>query len=354
MLSRRLILATLLAAAVSCSNDPDNNTSDTGSQADDGNNTVADMAQPDQSTPNDMSLPEDMVSPQDMGTDTGVDMAPDMPPPPPPPTAGTGDDRANLAALDYSCAPTVAPADGAVGDFQLNVADFQDGGAVEGLALQYFPDNVIPADGSCVAPCIEGTTDAMGRIPVSGPEGSWYAYRVVPGAAMLAGADAEFAELFYQNLRTPMAGFLSNIAAVRGTTINLITALLQRQQSGAAITGLIQDCARNPVANVRVRLFDENGEIAYGTDPTDTADFYFDGNDLPDPDETESQVGGLFGVSSVPVPPSGVVRVEVWGVLSDGGDYERLGCEEVRVGDDAISIINIGALRSDGPAACSP
>jgi hypothetical protein len=44
--------------------------------------------------------------------------------------------------------------------------------------------------------------------------------------------------------------------------------------------------------------------------------------------------------------------VEAWGRVTPGGPVELLGCEQVDLFADTVTIINVGPLRADGATSC--
>ena len=271
----------------------------------------------------------------------------------PPPPVGTGEEGMPLAAADYSCRGSVtAPAGGADVTFTATAEDFQSGMIVEGLTVHFFPDNTV-VDG-CTGSCQMLTTDASGQASVTAPEGGWYAYRIVGGEATHNSVAETFVTAIQVNEAAAEAGGEVTLNAVRQTTVNLLTsvAIIQPQPGTATLSGQIADCAGDAVANARIRVFDSTGAmVELGSRSTGPKVAYFNGaGTLPDTTATESSVSGLYALGNI---PTGAVRVETWGVVSEGGDMEMLGCERVEAVADGITIINVGPTRSDGPSDCS-
>lgn len=268
---------------------------------------------------------------------------------------GFGESRDALTAADYSCRGSVtAPTAGGDATFDVVAEDFFNGMPVEGLMVQFFSDNMVSLDGTCTGTCQAVTTAADGTASVTAPEGAWYGYRIQAGSAMVAGAPSDYIQVVQYNEPAPAGGGSATLNAVSMSTQNTITALLsvQQQPGNGIITGQLQDCGGENIANAHIRIFDSSGEIAFGTGRMDTKPFYFNGMSTPAARETATNVDGLYGVANVPIPADNVVRVELWGALTDGAAEELLGCESVAVVADGITIINAGPMRSDGPSGC--
>lgn len=286
------------------------------------------------------------------GTDSGDTTDGGMPTVP---TLGFGTDLAVLSPADFSCAGMAPTPDesGAAATFAPILTDFQTDMPVAGLDVDFFPDNVV-AD-TCTGTCITQTVPAGGAVSVMDAEGSWYAYRVHAGAGSIAGMpDTTFLEVLHFNEVAPVGGAAADVmnAVTAATAENIYTLLSLTAEPGtASITGGLGDCAGNAIANARIRIFDNSGEIVLGLGRTGPRQFYF-GAQFPARDQERTNVNALFGAGNVPVPSDGIVRVELWGATTDGAAEEMLGCEMIQVVADGISIVTIGPARADGPADC--
>jgi len=282
------------------------------------------------------------------GTDAG--------PPPAGAVVGYGSSRMMLTDADFSCRGTpTAPDDSAAAvSFMGAVTDFQSENPVEGLTVHFFPDNT-PAEG-CTGSCIELTSDAMGNISAMDNEGSWYAYRILAGMGTQAGLSAEYIEVVQINEPTPGAGGTATFNAVSANTRNTIVTLLgvSLEDGTATITGQLTDCGGENIANANIRVFEATSgtEITLGTGRTGPREFYFSGG-LPGSRETATNVDGLYGAANLQIPSDGLMRVELWGSLTDGGAQEMLSCEVTEVIEDGITIVNASPTRADGPSGCS-
>lgn len=282
------------------------------------------------------------------GTDSGMMMMTGGP-------LGFGMMLDSLTPADFACrgANPAPPDTGASVGFSGAVTDFFNGMPVEGLTVHFFPDNT-PVDG-CSGTCITGTSAATGEVTVMDNEGSWYAYRIVGGTGMQAGAPRDYIEVVQFNELAPGTGGSETLNAVQESTRNTIITLLgvMLEEGTATITGLLTDCGGEAIANATIRLFDSSGEITLGSGRSGPRAFYFNGDSFPAAAQRATHVDGLYGAANIPVPTDGRVRVELWGSLTEGGASEMLGCEEIEVIADGITIINVGPDRMDGPSGCS-
>ncbi len=263
-----------------------------------------------------------------------------------------------LTAADYSCRGMgTAPDDtGAEVAFTGAVTDFFNGMPVEGLTVNFFPDNAPTAD--CTGSCISGTSSAMGEVAVMDNGGSWYAYRIQSGSGMVAGAPSDYIEVVQFNEPAPLAPGSETMNAVSASTQNTILTLLAVMvDSGTAtLTGLLTDCGGEAIANANIRVFDSGGEIVLGTGRRGPRAFYFGpsgSSSIPMSAQRQTNIDGLYGATNIPIPTDGRLRVELWGTTTDGGTPEMLGCEEVEAIADGLTAINVGPARMDGPSACS-
>lgn len=286
-----------------------------------------------------------------------------------PPDAGAEEAPAILASVrdsegeltdqvepDFDCAPT-EPSGSGDSTFTVRAVDFQDEFGVEGLTIQFFPDNNPTLDGSCNAPCQQVTTDASGEATVTDTAGSWYAYRVIAGSGtnVTNGMPKTFIGVVQVNEEAPADGGSANLNVVREETRGLILTLLgtSAEENTAVVTGQASDCMGRQVANATLRVFDSAGEIEAGFASSGPREFYFNGDSFPLGRQRVTNSDGLYGTANIPLPTDNTLRVELWGAKTEGGTPEMLGCESVRVGADSITIINVGPTRADGPSDCS-
>ncbi|MFK7987906.1 MAG: hypothetical protein AB8I08_17945 [Sandaracinaceae bacterium] len=257
--------------------------------------------------------------------------------------------------LDFSCRGTrVQPTAGAAVSTTFQLRDFQDDFEVTGTEVWLFSDNVI-AD-TCTAPgCQMFTTDAMGDGMVDLPADGWYAYRVIAREGETRNSTV-FSVFQYNEPAPADAGGAVEGNSVSGSTIELIPALLgiTREPGRALVSGRLEDCNGNFVQNSAVRLYDGDGNLVVdGSATTEPSYHYFNGNpdsNLPNQEETFSNVDGLYVVVQVPVLDDRPYRVEAYANLD--GTTARVGCESARIFPDAVTILNVGPERADADPAC--
>ncbi len=288
----------------------------------------------------------------DGGGDTmGGDMGAGISPPEGLPSAslgegGVGGTTADTTSpADFACLGSrTAPVGGADKTFSLEIREFRGGDAFEGLDVCFFPDNNVSLD-SCTGQMV--TTDASGNVSVTAPEGGWYAYRVFPSE--MGGASMNIQDSIQINEEVP-AGDAAQGNSVSEGTLGLIPAVLglSRADGTALVAGTVQDCAGEPVYGAVVRMYDGT-TLLQETMATSTPKYrYFNGEAFPSGEQPWTHVDGLYAAANIPAAAAGTdITVEVWGELD--GVFQVIGCEVVPALPDAISIVNVGPLRSDGP-----
>ena len=303
-----------------------------------------------------------------VGIDAGprVDGAPGIDSGPPAddlPPVQTGDvldgepqliDPATAMPADFSCMGTrTQPAGGADLSFTFTVEDFQEGNPAPDVCFEFYTDNVVPMDDGT---CDGMTTDDSGNATVSDAAGSWYAYRVFPKMGPTP-ATTVVGSVQYNEPAPDMMGETATGNSVSQATINLIPTVLgfRRAAGTAVLAGQVQDCADDPVYGAHIRAYTADGtEIVEGMRQSDPHYRYFDGNDFPNSTQPWSHVDGLFAAANFPADAAGTpFFLELWGRLTEDGPVMLLGCEEGRLFPDTVTILNIGPLRSDGPACPS-
>ncbi len=223
----------------------------------------------------------------------------------------------------------------------------------EALALSPFPvamgdveiyeGAVIGAPGSGTA----GTTDAMGQLAVTLPSGGWFGYRM-DAAGMGATSSVPVLGQFYP--WTDTAGSTVTVTAISASVADIIAGQLNRELAAdrSAVSGSVRDCDFTEVANVQIRFFRGETEIVSGP-ADDTMSPRITGlGDGAIPSPNASGLTGYLGRFAGIVPSAGgSVRIEAWGVTSDGGTPELVGCEDVLVEGGSVTVAVIPALRSD-------
>ncbi len=299
------------------------------------------------------------------GTDAGPPDGTDAGPPAGGPAVGKGMDLGALAAADYSClGMRAAPTAGAEVTFTGQLNSFSSGAAVADLQVQVYPANMVDVGGACGAGCQMATTDAMGQFSAMAPADGWFAYRVLGGQGTPGGGTPmPFLTTIQFNEPAPAAaGETVGLTTIDQGTRDSIVLLLGTNADPlrTTVVGTIEDCAGDPIANVDLRIFGSAGEVTTMTSGSNDREFYFNGGGAMDPPaatipETRrraTNVDGLYGLANLDVPGDSAYRVEAWGSTTDGEAPVLLGCEQVQVAPDSVTIINIGPLRSDAPSGC--
>ena len=150
-----------------------------------------------------------------------------------------------------------------------------------------------------------------------------------------------------------MAGGTETVTAIGTVAAGLVASGLNRELTAdtAAVSGSVRDCDQTEVANVRIRFFRGATEIVSGpADDTTTPRITgLSDSTIParSPDGLTRYAGRFAGI--VPVA-GGAVRIEAWGVTTEGGTEELIGCEEVLVEGSAVTVAVIPPVRNDYPA----
>jgi hypothetical protein len=259
----------------------------------------------------------------------------------------------NAGPADFACRGTrVEPAAGEMIPIEFALVFFgREGGPARNTRLWFFPDNVIRD--RCEGTCVEVTTSAdTGTAMVRARAGGWFAYRVFARMGPTA-ATTVVDSVQYNKPAPSMAGGSVQGSAVSQATLNLIPAVLgfPRQPGTALLAGRVEDCAGTPVYGAIVRVFEGSTEIAEGPANADPHFRYFNGDSTPDGQQPHTHVDGLYAAVNIPLPssPGTLFRVEAWGRLRAADSPMRLGCEAVEVLADAVTIVNLGPMRSDYP-----
>lgn len=247
------------------------------------------------------------------------------------------------------------PIAGPTVDFELTVDAFLGpSGGGEGMRVQTFANNLLPADLSCGAGCMESTVDAASRVAMSGMEGSWFAWRVLSRAGS---TPEERTVLTAQvNEVAPAESGSTQIYYTQESSITDIRdAFTGPSRAGTdVVAGTVTDCDDNELTSVEIRVFDDSGRVTVGDGAGDghfavlaLDPFGWDGSrELTVP-------GGNYAFGNLMPSGSRRVRVEAWGRPSAGGPEVMLSCEEATLYGNGLFILNLGPARSDGPTGCS-
>lgn len=282
---------------------------------------------------------------------------PDLPPaqggqPDPDDPDGIAIDPTTAVDSDYSCIDTaVQPAGGDDVSFDIRIEEFRDGNIVEGLCVKFWANNGFDTE-DC-DPSTDFVTDVDGVITVTAPSSSWYTIRIFPQPGPTP--SLEIVGSLQVNEPAPAAsGGSVEGNSVNRATLRLIPTVLGFPQAPGTglVAGTVWDCVEDPTYGTFVRLYAADGsEILEGEEAADPHLRYFDGDDFPKDGQPWTHTDGLFAAANIPVgTPGELIMVEVWGRLTPGGEPRVIGCEQVPIVGDTVSLANIGAVRSDGPA----
>lgn len=248
---------------------------------------------------------------------------------------------------------------GAATAFELRAEDFQNHTPVPNVAINFYPDNIIPADRGCTGTCTTAMTDTDGRVSVTDALDSWYAYYIAPRDCSVSGAcptaaDTPVPTVQYNEV-TPAAATTATGNSVSQATLGLIPTVLglARQDGTAIVAGALYDCEDHEVQNLVIRMYTPDGDFIEDLGGrTQPAYKYFNGDSFPDGTQVHSNIDGLYAAANIAVPADGgALRIESWGMVD--GAMHMIGCEEARVFANGVTVMNIRPHRADGPSNCS-
>jgi len=214
--------------------------------------------------------------------------------------------------------------------------------------FEIWTSNVIGA--SCAAAsadCI-AVDEVTGGNAMATVSGGWYAYRAAANAAANT-----FATVGY-NRPPAAAGGTDTIttidAGVFSAAINLIRMGLARDIEDGILLGDAADCDGASLEGVTVRIFNNAGtELAPGTEPNDMGLAYRSDGALPAPRFTTTDESGGYAAANVPIPADDLVNVVTYGTLAEGEARRVIGCEQVSVAANVVTILSLGPSRMDYP-----
>jgi len=276
---------------------------------------------------------------------------------------GTAAVPADLSCVGSATAPTA----GAATDFPLRaVSRGLTDAPLPNAVVQIFPDNVLPqAADSCSGSCVEIMVGAAGTSadPVNLPANGWISYRVL--------ADTTAGNVLTQQVNKVTAASAFNdtasdaleVSAINGALFSggLSAGEVMRQAGTATVTGTAFDCTRDdpnfpegrPLIGAVARVFMATTEIQAGSVPTGPKVVYWPNTGpLPRPNRDQSSTSQQGRYASANLPAGSMLRVEIWGVQTDGAQPTRVGCEEFPAVADSVTLLFVGPTRSDGPTAC--
>lgn len=216
--------------------------------------------------------------------------------------------------------------------------------------FEIYPDNIVAE--SCTGDCIELTAGADGMVMGTVP-GTWYAYRAPANPGPTPGMHATFETVGF-NRPPAAAGGTDTITAIEvgifSAALGAIRTGLVRDMDDGVITGDIADCDGAGLNGVTTRLFLNDGtEVLPGTEAEDMGLGYRRNGALPAPSLRTTDDSGGYAYANVPIPADGTINLVSYGTLEEGGERVVIGCENVAVGANVLTVLSAGPLRSDYP-----
>lgn len=263
------------------------------------------------------------------------------------PVIATGE-RSAPEPADITCVGTnTAPSAGAgvAGTVTFTALGVPSAFPVANGAVQVFPGAVVRA--ACDGDCVSGTTSATGTLDATLPSGGWFGYRMA-AAGTGSSSSVPVVGQFYTWGSEPSGNV--TVTAISSTVAEIIAGQLNRtlEATTSAVSGSVRDCDGAEIANVRVRFYRGDTEIVSGSNSDTTTPRITGLGDGAVPSPNASGLTGYLGRFAGVVPAAGgTIRVEAWGVTTEGGEAELIGCEEVLVEGSTITVAVIPALRSD-------
>jgi hypothetical protein len=256
------------------------------------------------------------------------------------------DGAGGLMACDFSClyAP-FDPAPAAADPLVLSgiVNDFFNNTPVAGATVEVWLDGSVEpgtADGTSGVTAADGAFSIM--IPAS-MGNLRVAYRTTIN-------DPDYVDTYeFNEFASAMGETMLERFTVPQLTVQIILGLFQLvpDAAGGQIAGAFEDCGRNNVANAIVRVYADPHACGSGGAELPIVIGYFDGNEYPDPNQTDLNSDGLWLGANV---TSARVVIEVWGTLPEGsaGDLfpgtdeaQLVGCGPIDVMAGTIDIIDM-------------
>lgn len=288
----------------------------------------------------------------EVNSDGGVITATDAAQPTSLPPLVIGEDRSSASPANYGCigensAPTAGdPVSATVTFSALALSSFP----VANGAAELYPGAAVRA--SCDGDCVAGTTGSDGTMTATLPGGGWFAYRLAPAGS---GSSASVAVLGNFYTWPEAAGGNVTVTAISESVAEILTNQINRTLSSetAAVSGSVRDCDGEEVAKARVRFFRGDTEIVSGPESDTTTPFITGLSSGTIPSASSDGLTGYGGRFAGTIPPGGTVRIEAWGSLAEGAEPVLLGCEEVNVEPNTVTVAVVPALRGDYPAGHS-
>lgn len=269
-------------------------------------------------------------------------------------------DGDELVAADLSCLGTrTAPTAGAEMEFPIRTVSrgVSDGPAAD-TSVQIWTTNLVPTATDCGTGCTAVTTDGAGMATVTLPADGWFAYRVIGDE--VAGS----ATTVQHNFPTDLTSFDAEPTPSPAIELSVIgqslfqtaigTGFVTVQEGTMLFTGTATDCMGRPLHGVSLRVFGASGEVQGGTMTMRTGPrliYWPDDSPFPASSREFTSLQGRYAGANIPADDT--IRVEIWGILEEGGELSMIGCEAIPGSPDVVNLLNIGPARSDGPADCS-
>jgi hypothetical protein len=215
--------------------------------------------------------------------------------------------------------------------------------------VEIWTNNIIGADCAAAGDDCFVLDETMAANAMGTVSGGWYAYSADANATANT-----FATVGY-NRPPAAAGGTDTIttidAAVFASAINLIRSGLARDVEDGILLGDAADCDGEALEGVTSKIFDNTGtELAPGTAPNDMGLAYRSDGALPNPSFLTTDESGGYAAANIPIPSDGIVNVVIYGTLEEGGDRQVIGCEQVSVAPNVVTILSLGPSRMDYPA----
>jgi hypothetical protein len=212
--------------------------------------------------------------------------------------------------------------------------------------FEIWPSNAVGGDCAAAgAECIALTSGADALVTAS-LEGDFYAYRVPQNSAAMT-----YTAIGYNF--SPDGDGENEITtipvAIFSAAITLIRSGMMADPADGILTGDVTDCDGEGMRGVTVRLFDSAGaEIVDGTGPLDPGHAYRANGSLPSRMLPTTDYSGGYASGNLPIIAADPrIAVVAYGTAAPGGEREIIGCEEVTIGTNAITILSFGPYRSD-------
>ncbi len=262
------------------------------------------------------------------------------------PCLAVGSATANMPA-DMACTPS-EPAAGTASDRTLRLVSFGTSTTpIPNGAFEIWPGNAVGA--TCTAPdCVALMSGTDSTVTTSLDDG-YFAYRVPQNGAAMT-----YTAIGYN--RSPEASGNTDIVTIPSslfmTAIGLIRSGFMADPADGILTGDVTDCDGEAVRGATIRIFDSAGaEI----DMSDTGALtpglaYRRDGVLPSASLTTTDYSGGYAAGNLPILADPRVAVVAYGTTEMGGTRDIIGCEEVVIGTNAITILSFGPYRSDYPA----